>query len=131
MLKPGSLVFVPPPGDVDLGRFQKWWRWTLGASWRSPEGLGSSIKDRIEHPVIDVALDGAMSYADWAGKRLPTEAELELAARGRLDGVNNTWGDHRSTRTCKHIAGTIPSGQYGGRWLRGDCAGGLVPPNWL
>jgi sulfatase modifying factor 1 len=92
-LVPGSLVFVPTPGPVDLRHLSQWWVWTPGASWRFPEGPGSSVAHRADHPVVHVAHEDAAAFASWAGKELPTEAEWEVAARGGLVGAPFVWGD--------------------------------------
>ena len=92
-LAPGSLVFQMTPGPVDLRDYRQWWAWVSGACWKHPEGPGSSIDSRPDHPVVQVALEDVESYARWAGKRLPTEAEWEFAARGGLDGKDFVWGD--------------------------------------
>lgn len=93
MLQPGSLVFTPPDHPVDLRDMSNWWTWTLGANWRHPQGPTSNIDGKDDFPVVQISWDDAVAYAKWAGKRLPTEAEWEFAARGGLENKRYAWGD--------------------------------------
>ncbi len=130
LLQPGSLVFSPPDHPVDLDRFDQWWQWTTGADWRHPEGPGSTIDDRAEHPVVHIAHEDAIAYANWKGGRLPTEAEWEFAARGGLDHTVNIWGDQPIDPTrCNTWQGRFPHETTNADGFARTAPVGTFPPN--
>ena len=131
-LEPGSLVFTPTSGPVDLRDWRQWWRWQLGAHWREPEGPGSSVDERMQHPVVHIAYPDAASYAQWAGKRLPTEFEWEFAARGGLEGATFAWGEESNQRDepfANSWQGRFPYLNTGARGWVGTAPVGAFPPN--
>jgi formylglycine-generating enzyme len=125
-LVPGSLVFRPSRGPVDLRDVRNWWSYVPGATWERPEGPASDTYTRGRHPVTQVAYEDAQAYAAWAGKALPTEAEWEHAARGGLDGAVYAWGDDFDAAKANTWQGEFP-------WRRdgppGTTPAGSYPPN--
>ncbi len=89
----GSTVFAPTPSPVALNNYFQWWSYVHGANWRHPTGPDSDLTGREKQPVVQIAYEDAVAYAKWAGKRLPTEAEWEFAARGGKAGWLYAWGN--------------------------------------
>jgi len=93
LLVPASVVFRKADHRVELNNIYNWWTYVTGADWRHPFGPASSLRTLAKHPVVHVAYEDAVAYAEWARKDLPTEAEWEFAAKGGLDGTEYAWGD--------------------------------------
>lgn len=131
-LVPGSIVFTPTPGPVPLDNFLAWWRYEPGTDWRHPEGPQSSIEGKGDCPVVHVSWDDAVAFANWAGKRLPTEAEWEFAARGGVPKMPFAWGDELRPGDkwmANIFQGPFPVKDTGGDGFVGIAPVKQYPPN--
>jgi formylglycine-generating enzyme required for sulfatase activity len=132
LLQPGSAVFFVPSSRANMNNVRSRWAFVLGADWRHPEGPASSIEGRERHPVVHVAFEDAETYATWAGKALPTEAEWEFAARGGLEGMDFCWGNELAP-AGRYMANTwqgpFPYYDQGLDGFAGRAPIGLFPPN--
>ena len=129
---PGSMVFQPTDGPVDLTDWRNWWRWVPGASWKNPNGSGSSIDHIMEHPVTHVAYADALGFCEWAGVRLPSEVEWEIAARGGLHNAAFAWGDadqNSSNLLANTWQGSFPWKNTGAGGWRGTSPVATFPAN--
>jgi formylglycine-generating enzyme len=128
----GGMVFTPPSHPVSLDDYRQWWAYVPGANWRHPVGPGSNIAGRDNYPVLQVAYADAKAYAKWAGKRLPSEAEWEFAARGGFAGKTYAWGDQfrpHGTWMANTFQGHFPDRNTGADGYQGIAPIAKYPAN--
>jgi formylglycine-generating enzyme len=130
-LRPGALIFRPTAGPVDLRNWRQWWDWVPGANWRHPLGPDGDIDAKPDHPVVAIAYPDALAYARWAGRRLPSEAEWEYAAKAGSTTVY-PWGDDAAPDgrlMANTWQGRFPYRNNGALGWFGTSPVGTFPPN--
>ncbi len=131
ILQAGSLTFKPSEDKLpNLYDFSQWWRWTIGANWRHPQGQNSTIERKDNHPVVHIAYQDALAYCEWRGRSLPTEAQWEYAARGQQDGIY-AWGTDGAilSKQANSWEGSFPDTNTMMDGFLGTAVVGSFPPN--
>lgn len=132
ILQPGSILFEKPKIKIDkLHDYSQWWFWKVGANWRQPNGPGSSIEGKDKYPVVHIAYEDAVAYCKWAGRRLPTEAEWEIAANGGLTDAKYFWGndDSKLPEMANTWNGDFPNKNSKEDGFEGTSPVSTFPPN--
>jgi sulfatase modifying factor 1 len=128
----GSAVFAKPTHQVSLAESGQWWQYVAGANWRHPLGPGSSLTGHENDPVVQVCYEDAQAYAHWAGKRLPTEAEWEFAARAGQPAAPYYWGKELKPKgqwMANLFQGDFPAGNTRADGFEGVAPVKSFPPN--